>query len=83
MIVELSSELEQLVRNKVDSGQYGSASEVLQDALALLEEQELYRAAHRSEIEGKIAQGYASLRPGKGVDGQTVFKRIEQELAAD
>jgi len=82
MSIELSSELEELVRNKVDSGHYGSPSDVLREALGLLEERELYLASHESEIREKIAQGYASLRAGKGVDGESLFERIEKDLDA-
>jgi len=80
MNIDLSSELEELVRSKVASGLYGSTADVLKDALGLLEERELYLASHESEIREKIARGYASLRAGKGVDGEAMFKRIEKEL---
>jgi antitoxin ParD1/3/4 len=81
--MELSKELEQLVRDRVESGRYTSASDVLEDALALLEEQELYLSAQRDTIQARIAEGYASLRAGDGVDGEAVFERIERELTAE
>jgi antitoxin ParD1/3/4 len=37
---------------------------------------------HKDEIRKKIAAGMASLRAGKGVDGEAVFDRIDAELAA-
>jgi antitoxin ParD1/3/4 len=82
MSIELSPELEQLVQSKVASGRYHTASDVLKDALRLLEERELYTALHRDEISEKITKGYESLRAGKGVDGEAVFARIEKELDA-
>jgi antitoxin ParD1/3/4 len=82
MIIELPPELEDLVQNKVASGCYQSASDVLKDALRLLEEQDSYTALHRDRIREQIAKGYDSLRAGKGVDGEAVFERIVRELDA-
>lgn len=82
MSIQLSSELKELVPGKVSSGQYGSASDVLRNALYLLEEQERYTALCAGEIRGKIAVGYDSLHAGKGVDGDAVFERIVKDLKA-
>lgn len=82
MSIELSSELEQLVQSKLTSGRYQTVSDVLTDALGLLEERDLYTVVHRDEIRKRIAQGYVSLRAGRGVDGDAVFGRIERELTA-
>lgn len=40
MNVSLTPELERIVKNKVDSGLYNSASEVIREALRLMAEQE-------------------------------------------
>jgi antitoxin ParD1/3/4 len=80
MTIELSYELEQLVRSKVAAGRYDSAADVLKDASRLLEEQDRYTALHTQEIRDKIARGYESLRAGKGLDGEAVFEEIEKEL---
>jgi antitoxin ParD1/3/4 len=80
MSIELSSELERQVTGMIGTGRYQSASDVLEDALGLLQERELYTATHRDEIRSKIATGYESLRAGRGVDGEAVFERIENEL---
>lgn len=82
MNIELSVELEQLVRSQLASGRYQTAVEVLIDALGLLEERDLYTIVHSDEIRKKVDQGYDSLRAGGGVDGDTVFERIEKELIA-
>ncbi len=44
MNVSLTPELEKLVADKVGSGRYNSASEVVREALRLLEEQDQLRA---------------------------------------
>jgi len=50
MNVSLTPELEKFVASKVDSGRYNSASEVVREALRLLEEHERSRAAHLAEL---------------------------------
>src|SRR5579883_761203 len=82
MNVQLSQELEQLVQSKVQSGRYSSASEVIREALHLMDERDQVMALRREEIRERIAQGLASLERGKGVEGESVFARIEAELAA-
>ena len=44
MSVSLTPELEQFVSTKVESGRYNSASEVVREALRLLEEQDQAKA---------------------------------------
>ena len=48
MNVSLTSELEAFVASKVRSGRYHSASEVIREALRLLEEREQVRAPPNS-----------------------------------
>jgi antitoxin ParD1/3/4 len=77
MNIQLTEELEQLVQRKVQSGRYHSASEVIGEALRLMEEHDL----HTEEIRKKIAQGLNSQRLGRLVDGEAAFDRLEAELA--
>lgn len=76
--IHLTKELEQLVQNKVQSGRYNSASEVVREALRLMEERDL----RKEEIRKLIAQSLESQRQGKLVDGEAVFDRLEAELNA-
>ncbi|HEX5417169.1 MAG TPA: type II toxin-antitoxin system ParD family antitoxin [Chloroflexota bacterium] len=78
MNVHLSRELEQLVQNKVQSGRYTSASEVIREALRLMEERDLLK----EEIRKRIAQGLESQQLGKLTDGEEVLDRLEAELDA-
>lgn len=82
MNVSLTPELEKLVHVKVASGRYASASEVIREALRLLERHDQARELQRDEIRAKIAAGVASLRAGDSVDGEGVFDRIDAELDA-
>ena len=81
MDVHLTPELEELVQTKVKSGRYNSPSEVVREALRLMEERDQMLLLRKDEIQQQIAEGLRSLRSGKGVDGEAVFDRIEAELA--
>jgi len=82
MNVNLTPELEKLIHHKVETGRYSSASEVIREALRLMDERDQLTELHKDEIRNKIAAGMASLRAGKGADGEAVFDRIDAELAA-
>ena len=66
MNVSLTPELEDLVAEKVRSGRYNSASEVVREALRLLEEQDQLRAIRLEETRKKIADGLAALGSRRG-----------------
>ena len=69
MNVSLTPELEKLVQEKVKTGRYNSASEVVREALRLLEEQDQLRALRLEEVRKKIAEGLEALDRGEGMDG--------------
>lgn len=60
MNVNLTPELEELVRSKVASGMYTSASEVVREALRLMDEQDRLRAVKLERLRKDIRQGLAS-----------------------
>lgn len=78
MNVHLTPELEQLVHSKVQTGRYNSASEVVREALRLMEDRDELLELQRGEIRSQIAQGLDSLRKGKGIDGEEAFRRLEK-----
>ncbi|MBX3636251.1 MAG: type II toxin-antitoxin system ParD family antitoxin [Rubrivivax sp.] len=60
MNVNLTPQLEELVRAKVASGMYTSASEVVREALRLMDEQDRLRAAKFEQLRDDIRQGLDS-----------------------
>ena len=82
MNIHLTAELEQLVDNKVRSGSYNSVSEVVRDALLLLEERDRMIELRRKTIGQKIDEGWDSLQRGEGFDGDEVFSELNAELDA-
>jgi len=81
MNVSLTPELERLIEERVKSGLYGSASEVVRDGLRLLVERDETRAARLGELRGKIAEGMDAARRGDVVDGDEVFSEIKKRSA--
>ena len=57
MNVSLTRELEQLIKKKVKSGLYHSASEVIREGLRLLEERDTIKAYQLKELKRQIAIG--------------------------
>ena len=80
MNVHLTPELEQLVQNKVKTGRYNSASEVVREALRLLEEHDQNRQMRLQEIRRKIQEGWDSLGRGEGMDGEEFMVQLDAEL---
>jgi len=58
--INLTPQLERLVRQKVSSGRYNSASEVVREALRLMEEQHELRALQLQRLRRDIRQGLES-----------------------
>jgi antitoxin ParD1/3/4 len=79
MNVSLTPELEQFVSTKVDSGRYTSASEVVREALRLLEERDSARAAHLLGYNEELGRRLASLERGEVVDPADARARLERK----
>ena len=84
MNVSLTPELEQFVRQKVDSGLYNSSSEVVREALRLLEERERLKEWKLDELRRAIQEGIRSLEVGEGTpfDAEDVIRRGRARLEA-
>ena len=82
MNVTLTPELEKLVENKVQSGRYNSASEVVQEALRLMERQDELRADQLNELRERIDKSLAQAERGEGVDGDLFMQGLIDDLDA-
>jgi len=60
MNISLTPQLEELVKGKVESGFYNSASEVMREALRLLEERDQLRELRLEELRREIRKGLDS-----------------------
>jgi len=79
MNVSLTPELDKFIVTKVASGRYTSASEVVREALRLMEEHDQMRSAQLSAFQHELGLRLDSLDHGKYVDPVAVRKRIEQK----
>ena len=68
MNVSLTPELENLVNEKVKSGLYNSASEVIRESLRLLQEQDMLKQIRRDELRREIMLGVEQIRNGEYVE---------------
>jgi antitoxin ParD1/3/4 len=70
---------EQFIKRQVEGGRYASASDVVRDALRLLEEEEQRRAAALEALRSEVKKGLDS---GEGLPAEQVFDRLERKYAA-
>ena len=73
MNISLTPALERLIEKKVISGRFGSASEVVREALRLLEERDQLNAQKLRTLKSDVAIGLREARRGQTIDARTVF----------
>ena len=81
MNVSLTPQLEELVKKKVESGLYGSASEVIREALRLLDERDRLHAMRIEELKAEIQKGLDS-GAATPLDVKAIKARGRERLAA-
>jgi len=81
MNVSLTPQLEELVKKKVESGLYGSASEVMREALRLLDERDRLHTMRLEELRAEIKKGLESGEPTP-LDVKAIKARGRERLAA-
>jgi antitoxin ParD1/3/4 len=79
MNVSLTPELDSFVAGKVQSGRYNSASEVVREALRLLEEHDRARSVQLAAFNQEIGVRLASLDRGEHADPAEARERLEQK----
>ncbi len=80
MNVSLTPELEQLIHKKVESGLYLSASEVVREALRLLEERDRLNVLKLVELRKEIQIGIDQADRGELLDGPEVFAKLRKKV---
>jgi len=83
MNVSLTPALEDFVSRKVSSGRYGSASEVVREALRLLEDRDRIRDAQIGELRVEIEKGQRQLDAGETAELNVaaIKRKGRQQLA--
>lgn len=80
MNVSLTPELEQFVQDKVKSGRYLSASEVVREALRLLEERDQLREMRLETLRKEIRIGLEQSDRGEVFEGEAVIQDLLEEI---
>ena len=80
MNVSLTPELERLVEEKVESGEYKSASEVVRHALRLLSRDDQEHKARLDALRAEIQLGDDDFENGRHSSKEEVFARLRTEL---
>jgi antitoxin ParD1/3/4 len=80
MNVSLTPHLQRLIERRVASGRYGSASEVVREALRLLEEREAVREAQLRQLRRDVAAGLRALDDG---DSSPFDRGLLESIKAD
>jgi antitoxin ParD1/3/4 len=79
MNVSLTPELEKFASAKVESGRYNSASEVVREALRLLEEHDQAKAAQLANFNQELGHRLDALDRGQHVDPTAVRTQIRSK----
>lgn len=79
MNVSLTPELEKFVSTKVESGRYNSASEVVREALRLLEEHDQARSHQIAEFNEELGRRIASLDRGEKVSAAEARAKLRHK----
>ena len=80
MNVSLTTEIEQFIQNQVESGKYTSVDEVIIAGIKLLEERQRIYKGRFEELQREIMVGIEAGERGEVVDGETVFRQLQQKL---
>jgi antitoxin ParD1/3/4 len=75
--VSLTPELDAFLQSRVNSGRYQTASEVVREALRLLEYQERRRESAFLDLKAKFEHGAAQAERGELLDGEEVFEELK------
>ena len=79
MNVSLTAELEKFVSAKVDSGRYNSASEVVREALRLLEEHDQARVAQLNGFNQELGRRLETLDRGQHISPLEARVRLKRK----
>lgn len=76
MNVSLTPGLEKLIQAKIKTGLYNSASEVIREALRLLDEKDSLRRMRLESLHKDITVGIEQANRGELINGREVFQKL-------
>jgi len=78
--VSLTPELDAFLQSHVKSGRYQTTSEVVREALRLLEREEREREEGFQQPKKKLEEGAAQAAHGELLDGEDVFEELREMI---
>ncbi len=78
--ISLTPELDAFLQSRVKSGRYQTTSEVVREALRLLERQELEREEAFKQLKVKLKRGAAQAERSELLDGNKVFEELREMI---
>lgn len=78
--ISITPELDAFLQSRVDSGRYQTTSEVVREALRLLERQERERDEAFHQLKSKLEIGAAQAERGELIDGVQVFDELREMI---
>jgi len=83
--INLTEHWDQFVERQVTSGRYSNASEIVRDALRLLEEEEQERNAKLKALRQAAKQGFDEIDQGKGIvlKGKRAVRQFISQIDAE
>jgi antitoxin ParD1/3/4 len=78
--ISITPELDAFLQGRVQSGRYQSTSEVVREALRLLERQEQERDEAFVQLKAKLQRGAAEAERGELLDGDQVFEELREMI---
>ncbi|MEG4445676.1 type II toxin-antitoxin system ParD family antitoxin [Microcoleus sp. AT9_B5] len=80
MNITLKPEQSELIQQKLNSGKYNNAEEVIAEALQLLYQRDREYETWVEETRGKVDVAIEELRRGEGIDGDVVIAQLKEKL---
>jgi antitoxin ParD1/3/4 len=78
--ISLTPELDAFLQARVNSGRYQTTSEVVREALRLLERQEQERDQAFQQMKARLERGAAEAERGELLDGDAVFEELREMI---
>lgn len=80
MNISLTPELERFVQDKVSSGMYTSASEVIRESLRLLHTYDDLQTQRVTQLNQAIEIGLRQLNNNKGISAKDSYNRLKNKI---
>ena len=80
MNITLGSEFERRIAEKVDTGMYSSASEVIREGLRILFEKDAVKEMQAQLFKEEVTKGFMQLDAGQGINDSVmdIFKEAQE-----